>query len=158
MACGRKIMEDAKMSEIFPDVPEIKYEGPDSKNPFAFKYYDPERVVLGKKMKEHLPFAMAWWHNLGANGVDMFGRGTVDKRFGSATEGTMEHAKAKVDAGIEFMKKLGIEYYCFHDVDLVPEAEDINETNARLDELTDYILEVQQHRSSVDKGYVVDAE
>ncbi len=128
------------MSDIFTNVPVIKYEGPDSTNPFSFKYYDPERVVLGKKMKDQLPFAMAWWHNLGANGVDMFGRGTADKSFG-AKEGTMEHAKAKVDAGIEFMKKLGIKYYCFHDVDLVPEADDINETSRRLDEISDYILE-----------------
>lgn len=61
------------MSDIFTSVPVIKYEGPKSTTPFSFKYYDPERVVLGKKMKEQLPFAMAWWHNLGANGVDMFG-------------------------------------------------------------------------------------
>ena len=128
------------MSEFFKNIPEIKYEGKNTKNPLAFRYYDPEKVVAGKKMKEHLPFAMAWWHNLGANGVDMFGVGTADKSFG-AVPGTMEHAKAKVDAGIEFMKKLGIEYYCFHDVDLVPEADDINETNARLDEISDYILE-----------------
>ena len=129
------------MGEIFSNVPVIKYEGPDSKNPFAFKYYDAERVILGKKMKEHLPFAMAWWHNLCASGADMFGRGTIDKRFGAAEAGTMAHAKAKVDAGVEFMQKLGIEYYCFHDVDLVPEADDINETNRRLDELTDYLKE-----------------
>lgn len=129
------------MEEIFKGIPEIKYEGPDSKNPLAFKYYDPDRIVMGKKMSEQLPFAMAWWHNLCANGVDMFGRGTIDKRFGAEAEGTMEHAKAKVDAGIEFMKKLGIKYFCFHDVDLVPEADDINETNRRLDEITDYILE-----------------
>ena len=129
------------MSEIFEGIPEIKFEGSSSKNPFAFKYYDADRVVLGKKMSEHLPFAMAWWHNLCANGTDMFGRGTTDKRFGAASEGTMEHAKAKVDAGVEFMKKLGIKYYCFHDVDLVPEADDINETNRRLDEISDYILE-----------------
>ena len=129
------------MSEFFKNIPEIKYEGKDSKNAFAFKYYDPERVIMGKKMKEHLPFAMAWWHNLCATGVDMFGAGSADKSFG-ATPGTMEHAKAKVDAGIEFMKKLGIEYYCFHDVDLVPEdPDDINVTNARLDEISDYILE-----------------
>lgn len=128
------------MSEFFKNIPEIKYEGKNTENPLAFRYYDPEKVVAGKKMKEHLPFAMAWWHNLGANGVDMFGVGTADKSFG-AVPGTMEHARAKVDAGIEFMKKLGIEYYCFHDVDLVPEADDINETNARLDEITDYILE-----------------
>ena len=129
------------MSEFFPNVPQIKYEGRDSKNPFAFKYYDPERVILGKTMEEHLPFAMAWWHNLCANGVDMFGQGTIDKSFGGEL-GTVEQAKLKVDAGIEFMTKLGIKYFCFHDVDMVPEdPEDINETNRRLDELTDYILE-----------------
>ena len=127
--------------EIFKNIPEIKYEGPDSKNPFAFKYYDPDRVVMGKKMSEQLPFAMAWWHNLGATGVDMFGRGTIDKSFGASEEGTIEHAKAKVDAGIEFMKKLGIKYYCWHDVDLVPEDADINVTNERLDIISDYILE-----------------
>ena len=128
------------MSEIFNGIPEIKYEGKDSKNKFAFKYYDPKKVIMGKTMEEHLPFAMAWWHNLGANGTDMFGRGTADKSFGASSEGTMEHAKAKVDAGFEFMKKLGIKYFCFHDVDLVPEDEDINETNRRLDEISDYIL------------------
>ena len=129
------------MNQYFPNIPEIKFEGKDSKNPLSFKYYDPKRVILGKTMEEHLPFAMAWWHNLCANGVDMFGQGTADKSFG-VTPGTMEHAKAKVDAGIEFMKKLGIKYYCFHDVDIVPEdPDDISETNRRLDEITDYILE-----------------
>ena len=128
------------MKEFFKDIPEIKYEGTESKNPLAFKYYDKDRVIMGKPMKEHLPFAMAWWHNLCATGTDMFGRGTADKSFG-AQEGTMEHAKAKVDAGFEFMSKLGIEYFCFHDVDIVPEADDIKETNRRLDEISDYILE-----------------
>ncbi len=126
--------------EFFKGINKIEYEGANSKNPLSFKFYDPDRVVLGKKMSEHLPFAMAWWHNLCANGVDMFGRGTADKSFG-AKEGTMEHAKAKVDAGFEFMQKLGIRYFCFHDVDLVPEADDIKVTNARLDEISDYILE-----------------
>lgn len=124
---------------IFKDIFKIRYEGADSKNPLAFKFYDADKVVLGKKMKEHLPFAMAWWHNLCAEGTDMFGRGTADKSFG-ASVGTMEHAKAKVDAGFEFMSKLGIQYFCFHDVDIVPEAEDIKETNRRLDEISDYIL------------------
>ena len=127
------------MSEIFTNIPKIPYEGPQSKNPLAFKFYDPEKVVLGKKMKEHLPFAMAWWHNLCAGGTDMFGRDTADKSFG-AEKGTMAHAKAKVDAGFEFMSKLGIEYFCFHDVDIIPEADDIKETNRRLDEISDYIL------------------
>ena len=127
------------MSEFFKDIKKIKFEGKTSKNPLSFKFFDPERVILGKKMKEHLPFAMSWWHTLGANGVDMFGRGTIDKSFGAAPA-TMEHAKAKVDAGFEFMSKLGIEYFCFHDVDLVPEDEDINVTNQRLDDISDYIL------------------
>lgn len=128
------------MAEIFTNVPAISYEGSKSRNPLAFKFYNPDQIVLGKPMKEQLPFAMAWWHNLGAAGTDMFGRDTADKSFG-AKAGTMEHAKAKVDAGFEFMQKLGIRYFCFHDVDLVPEAEDIRETNRRLDEISDYILE-----------------
>lgn len=126
------------MKEYF-NVEKIKYEGPKSKNPLAFKFYNAEQVVLGKTMKEHLPFAMAWWHTLCAAGTDMFGCDTADKSF-NVEKGTMEHAKAKVDAGFEVMQKLGIEYFCFHDVDLIPEAEDINETNQRLDEITDYIL------------------
>lgn len=127
------------MSEIFKNIPTIKYEGSASKNLLAFKYYDADRVIMGKPMKEHLPFAMAWWHNLCATGTDMFGPGTADKSFGATTLGTMEHAKAKVDAGFEFMQKLGIRYFCFHDVDIVPEADTIAETNRRLDEISDYI-------------------
>ena len=129
------------MSKFFENIPDVLYRGTNSKIPYAFKYYDPERIILGKKMKDHLPFAMAWWHNLGANGRDMFGTGTADKTFGALPD-TMDHARAKVDAGIEFMQKLGIRYYCFHDVDLVPEdPDDINVTNGRLDEISDYILE-----------------
>ncbi len=125
--------------EIFNNISIIKFEGSQSKNELSFKYYDENRVVLGKPMKEHLPFAMAWWHNMCATGSDMFGAGTADKSFG-AKAGTMEHAKAKVDAGFEFMQKLGIKYFCWHDVDLIPEASDIKETNKRLDEISDYIL------------------
>ncbi len=126
------------MAEFFKDISKIKYEGSNSINPLSFKYYDKDKVILGKKMSDHLPFAMAWWHNLCAEGSDMFGAGTTDKSFG-AISGTMAHAKAKVDTGFEFMTKLGIEYFCFHDVDLVPEGDTIAETNARLDEITDYI-------------------
>ncbi len=127
------------MAEFFPNVSSIAFEGPKSQNPLAFKYYDANRIIMGKPMKEHLPFAMAWWHNLCAEGADMFGAGTANKSFG-AQKGTMEHAKAKVDAGFEFMQKLGIEYYCFHDIDIIPEGATIAETNARLDEIADYLL------------------
>ncbi len=123
----------------FNFINKVNYEGKDSKNSMAFRYYDKDRLIMGKKMSEHLPFAMAWWHTLGACGADMFGTGTADKSFDSESA-TMAHAKAKVDAGFEFMSKLGIEYFCFHDIDLVPEDKDINVTNARLDEISDYIL------------------
>ena len=108
-----------------------------------FRYYKPDEIILGKPMREHLPYAMAWWHNLGAAGSDMFGAATADKSFG-AVPGTMEHARAKADAGFEFMQKLGIEYFCFHDLDLVPEAEELAETNARLDEIAEYIVQKQK--------------
>ncbi len=129
------------MAEIFKNLGKVAYAGPDSKDALSFKYYDPDRMILGKPMREHLKFAMAWWHNLTALGADMFGAGTTDKRFGAADYGTMEHARAKVGAGFEFMQKLGIEYFCFHDMDLVPEAETLAETNRRLDQVSDYILE-----------------
>ena len=128
------------MAEIFANIPTVRYEGPKSKNPLSFKHYNPDAIVAGKPMKEHLHFSMAWWHTLCAGGTDMFGRDTADKSFGAAPA-TMAHARAKVDAGFEFMQKLGIEYFCFHDVDIVPESDDINETNRRLDEISDYILE-----------------
>jgi len=128
------------MSEIFKNIPKIEYEGPESKNPLSFKFYDANRIVGGKTMKEQLRFAMAWWHALCATGSDMFGIGTTDKSFGAESK-TMKHAFAKVDAGFEFMEKLGVDYFCFHDADLVPEAADIKETNRRLDEISDYILE-----------------
>lgn len=127
------------MTEYF-NIKKVQYEGPDSKNDFAFKFYNPDQIVLGKKMKEHLPFAMAWWHNLCGRGKDIFGEEPADKTFGKEYK-TMEHARAKVDAGFEMMEKLGVEYFCFHDLDLVPEADDIKVTNQRLDEITDYIQE-----------------
>lgn len=137
------------MSEYFKNLPKVQYEGPDSKNPYAFKFYDAERVILGKPMKEHLRFAMAWWHTLCFTGTDMFGVGTGDKNFGCVPE-TMDHAYAKVDAGFELMDKLGIEYFCFHDADIAPQADTIEETNRRLDEISDYIKEkMQKHNKKL---------
>ena len=131
------------MTEIFTGLPKVEYKGPESRDPLSFKFYDADKVLLGKPMKDHLKFAMAWWHNISATGADMFGPGTADKRFGAAEAGTMEHAFAKADAGFEFMDKLGVEYFCFHDNDLVPEAGDIKDTNKRIDEMVEYIAEKQ---------------
>ena len=128
--------------EYFPELGKIKFEGKDSKNPLAYRYYDPEKVVAGKKMKDWFKFAMAWWHTLCAEGADQFGGGT--KTFPWNTGATaVEKAKNKMDAGFEIMQKLGIEYYCFHDVDLVDEAPTIEEYEANLKEIVAYAKKKQ---------------
>ncbi len=127
------------MAEFFSSIPVIKYEGAGSTNPLAFKYYNADEVVAGKPMKEQLKFALSWWHTMGGDGTDMFGVGTADKTWGESSPEA--RAKAKVDAAFEIMTKLGIEYFCFHDRDLSPEYGSLAETNAKLDEVTDYIAE-----------------
>ena len=127
------------MAEFFANIPKIKYEGPQSTNPLAFKYYNPDEVIGGKTMKEQLRFALSWWHTMGGDGTDMFGVGTADKTWGQSDP--VARAKAKVDAAFEIMDKLSIEYFCFHDRDLSPEYGNLAETNAKLDEITDYIAQ-----------------
>jgi len=126
--------------EYFPQIGKIPFEGAESRNPLAFHYYDPERVVLGKKMKDWLKFAMAWWHTLGQASGDQFGGQTRDYEWDKASD-PLQRAKDKMDAGFEIMNKLGIEYFCFHDVDLVDEAPTIDEYEARMKAITDYALE-----------------
>ncbi|MFR7908489.1 MAG: xylose isomerase [Oscillospiraceae bacterium] len=127
------------MSEFFKDIGKIAYEGKSSTNPLSFKYYNPDEMIAGKPMKEHLKFALSWWHTMGGDGTDMFGCGTADKSWGESD--LSARAKAKVDAAFEIMDKLSIEYFCFHDRDLSPEYGSLAETNAKLDEVTDYIAE-----------------
>ena len=128
------------MKEYFPTIGKIPFEGAESKNPLAFHYYDPERVVLGKKMKDWLKFAMAWWHTLGQASSDQFGGQTRSYEWDKA-ECPVQRAKDKVDAGFEIMQKLGIKYFCFHDVDLVEEGATIEEYEARMKEITDYVAQ-----------------
>ena len=126
--------------EYFPGIGKIKFEGTSSYNPLAYRYYDAEKLILGKPMKEWLKFAMAWWHTLCAEGGDQFGGGT--KKFPwNEGETAVERAKNKVDAGFEIMDKLGIEYFCFHDVDLVDEGNSVEEYEANLKEVVAYIKE-----------------
>lgn len=124
--------------QYFPEIGKIPFEGPESKNPMAFHYYDAERVVAGKTMKEWMRFAMAWWHTLCAEGSDQFGPGT--KKF-PWNEGAnaLEIAKHKADAGFEIMQKLGIPYFCFHDVDLIAEGASVEEYETNLAAITDYL-------------------
>lgn len=126
--------------EYFPQIGKIPFEGTESKNVLAFHYYDPERVVMGKKMKDWLRFSMAWWHTLcGASG-DQFGGQTRSYEWDKA-ECAVQRAKDKMDAGFEIMQKLGIEFFCFHDVDLVDEGATIEEYEARMKAITDYAQE-----------------
>ena len=124
--------------EYFPGIGKIKFEGKDSKNPLAYRYYDAEKVVLGKKMKDWFKFAMAWWHTLCAEGGDQFGGGTKKFPWNTATD-PVQAAKDKADAGFEIMQKLGVEYFCFHDVDLVSEAATIEEYEANMKEIVAYL-------------------
>ena len=128
--------------EYFPTIGKIPFEGKGSKNPLAFHYYDPEKVVAGKKMKDWLKFAMAWWHTLCAEGSDQFGGGTKSFPWNGDPD-PIKAAKNKVDAGFEIMQKLGIEYYCFHDIDLVAEADTIEEYEKNLKEVVAYLKEKQ---------------
>ena len=125
------------MSEFFKNIGKIPYEGKDSTNPLAFKYYDPDEIIGGKTMKEQLKFALSWWHTMGGDGTDMFGCGTTDKTWGQSDPAA--RAKAKVDAAKEIMDKLSIDYYCFHDRDLSPEYGSLKATNDQLDIVTDYM-------------------
>ena len=128
--------------EYFPQIGKIKFEGKESRNPLAFRYYDAEKVVLGKKMKDWLRFAMAWWHTLGAEGTDQFGGGTKTFPWNAATD-TLQRAKDKMDAGFEIMQKIGFEYYCFHDVDLIDPSDDIAEYEANLKAIVAYAKQKQ---------------
>lgn len=128
-------------TEYFPGIGKIKFEGTESHNPLAFRYYDAERVVLGKPMKEWLKFAMAWWHTLCAEGADQFGGGTKTFPWNDATD-AMTAAKQRADAGFEIMQKLGIEYFCFHDTDLIGDlGSDIDDYENRMREITAYLKE-----------------
>ena len=125
--------------EYFPTIGKIPFEGPESKNPLAFHYYEPDRIILGRKMKDWLRFAVAWWHTLGQASGDQFGGQTRNYAW-DEPECPVERAKAKADAGFELMQKLGIEYFCFHDVDLIEEAATIEEYEERMGIITDYLL------------------
>ena len=132
------------MQTYFPDIPVIRYEGARSDNPYAFRFYNPDEVIAGKPMKDHLKFAMSYWHTLCADGTDMFGSGTFIKNFGASDP--MDIYTNKAYAAVELMDKLGLEYYCFHDRDIAPEGATLSETNARLDRIVPLLKELmKQH-------------
>jgi xylose isomerase len=129
--------------EYFKKVSPIKYEGKDSDNPLAFRWYDEKKVIAGKTMKEYLRFACAYWHSFCGSGADPFGEPTHLFPWNEGAD-AVERAKGKADAAFEFITKLGLPYYCFHDVDVVDYSHDVEENDNRLLAMTDYLLEKQK--------------
>lgn len=123
----------------FANVDKVQYEGVKTENPFAFRHYNPEEVIMGKTMKEHLRFAVAYWHTMTQDGSDPFGSPTNQRTWIGATP--METAKNRVEAFFEILVKLDVEYFCFHDVDIAPEGDSLEEFFQNLDEITDLIQE-----------------
>ena len=133
--------------EIFKGISKIEFEGPGSDNPFAFRWYDENKIVAGKSMKEHLRFACAYWHSFNGSGADPFGEPTHLFPWYEKSD-PIERAKDKADAAFEFITKLGLPYYCFHDVDVIDYTNDVKENERRLKAITDY-LNIKQAASGV---------
>ena len=133
----------AKPKSFFKNIQQIKFEGAESDNPLAFRWYDENKVVAGKTMKEHLRFACAYWHSFNGTGSDPFGGPTHIFPWDEAGD-PLERARAKADAAFEFISKLGLPYYCFHDVDVVEYGDDVAENDRRLQAMTDYLKQKQE--------------
>jgi xylose isomerase len=142
------------MEPFFPEVSErIRYEGPESDNPLAFRWYDADRVVAGRRMEDHLRLAVCYWHSFAWDGFDIFGAGTLDRPWHPAQAGPdldpMEAARGKMAAAFEFFSKLGVPFYCFHDRDIAPEGASFKETCALLDQMVD---EAARHQDETGVG------
>lgn len=122
----------------FDKIEQIQYEGTTSDNPLAFRYYNPDEIILGKRMEDHLRFAACYWHNFCWNGSDMFGIGTFDRPWQTPGE-ALEQAKRKADVAFEFFHKLNVPFYCFHDVDVISEGNNINEYISNMAAITDVL-------------------
>ena len=132
----------------FKDIKTVKYEGSKSLNPMAFKYYNPEELILGKTMKDHLKFSMAYWHTFTYMGTDPFGKETMERPWDVANSDPLERAKVRVKVAFEFMEKLGMEYFAFHDVDIAPEGNSLEEFFSNLDTVVD-VIEAEMKRTGI---------
>ncbi len=131
------------MTAAFPDIPNIAYDGPDSTNPLAFRHYNPDELVDGKSMKEHLRFAVCYWHTFRGTGSDPFGPGTAVRPWEDGTD-SVDMAQKRVRVAFEFHEKLGVPYYCFHDRDVAPEGSTLAESNKNFDAVAKVLKEEQQ--------------
>jgi xylose isomerase len=126
------------MDEFFAGVGEVRYEGPETDNPLAYRYYDADRTVLGKSMRDHLRMAVCYWHSFNWPGNDVFGAGTFDRPWLDPAMDPMAAARMKMDAAFEFFGKLGFPFWCFHDVDISPAGDTFAETKANLEAMVEY--------------------
>ena len=129
-------------TEFFKDIKKIQYEGKESDNPLAFKFYDPNLKVNGKTLEDHLRFAIAYWHTFGPNGADPFGMDTKDYPWLKNND-PLSQSMEKMDAAFEFISKIGAPFYCFHDFDIANPAPSFLESEKRLNKMVDYALEKQ---------------
>jgi len=129
--------------EFYKGIGEIKYEGKESDNPLAFKFYNSDQTVAGKTMREHFKFSIAYWHTFCGQGGDPFGQGTKKFEWDQSSD-PIQAAKDKADAAFEFISKMGFDYYCFHDFDLIEEGSTFSESERRLSLITDYVKEKQK--------------
>ena len=130
------------MAEFFPEVPQIQYEGPDSKNPLAFKHYNPEEVIEGQSMKDLFRFSVCYWHTFRGNGTDPFGSATLSRPWDDGSD-SVENALKRVDVAFEFITKLGAPYYCWHDRDVAPDGATLKEAHANFDAIAAKLKEKQ---------------
>jgi xylose isomerase len=133
---------------FFPEVEKIRYAGPDCVDPLAFRFFDPDRVVLGKRAEDHLRFAVCYWHSFVWPGGDVFGAGTFERPWLADALEPMQAARLKLDAAFEFFEKLGAPFFCFHDRDVAPEGATLGESNANLDSMLERVEE-QMERTGV---------
>src|SRR5690349_3532017 len=140
-------MKTRSSRSAFPEISKIQYEGPDSKNPLAFRHYNPEEVVDGKTMKEHLRFSVTYWHTFRGMGADMFGVGTAIRPWEDGTS-SIEMAQRRVRVAFEFMEKLGTPFYAFHDRDVAPEGKNLRESNKNLDAVV-AVMKEEQKRTGI---------
>jgi len=131
------------MKTAFPNIKNIAYEGASSKNPLAFKHYNADEIVAGKTMRDHLRFAVVYWHTFRGTGSDPFGAGTMQRPWDDGTS-SVKNAQNRVHAAFEFIEKLGAPYYCWHDRDVAPEGKSLRETNKNLDAVAKVLKEEQQ--------------
>ena len=129
-------------TEYFPGIGRIQFEGRDSDNPLAYKFYDENKVLEGKSMKDHMRFAIAYWHTFCGTGEDPFGPGTQIFPWATGIN-AIDRAKNKMDAAFEFITKIGAPYYCFHDIDAVSEGDSVNEYESNIQTMVEYAKQKQ---------------